>query len=75
MYTSVFEYDTGDLPLYNDDDITGIDISDTKLMDKLDILDDEELILVFPQEGTHHEACQKFMDYLIKKRLKKIKKD
>ncbi len=43
-------------------------------MDKLDILDDEELILVFPQEGTHHEACQKFMDYLIKKRLKKIKK-
>lgn len=47
MYTSIFEYDTGDLPLYNDGDITGIDISDTKLMDKLDILDDEELILVF----------------------------
>ncbi len=67
MYTSIFEYDTGDLPLYNDGDITGIDISDTKLMDKLDILDDEELILVFPQEGTHHEVCQKFMNYLIKK--------
>ncbi len=61
------EYDTGDLPVYSDGDITGIDISDTKLMDKLDTPDDEKLILVFPQEGTNHEACQKFINYLLKK--------
>lgn len=66
VYTSMDEYDTGDLTVYSEGDISGIDISDTKLMDKLDTLDDEKLILVFPVEGTHHEACQKFLNYLLK---------
>lgn len=66
VYKSMDEYDTKGLSVYDEDGISGIDISDTGLMDSLDNKDDEKLIVVFPTEGRHHEACQKFINFIYK---------
>ena len=63
-YTDISEYDTGNLPLYEENGISGIDITQTKIIDKLNISDGDKLLLVFPAEGKNHESCQKFLSYL-----------
>lgn len=65
QYTDISEFDTGDLSLYEENGISGIDITQTKIMDKLDISDGDKLLLVFPAEGKHHDSCQKFISYLL----------
>ena len=37
-----------------------------KSYDRVDNKDDEKLIVVFPTEGRHHEACQKFINFILK---------
>lgn len=64
-YTDISEYDTGNLPLYEENGISGIDITQTKIIDKLNISDGDKLLLVFPAEGKNHESCQKFLSYLL----------
>lgn len=53
-------------PVYDEDGISGIDISDTGLLESLDNKDNDKLIVVFPVEGSHHEACQKFLEFILK---------
>ena len=66
VYTSMEEYDTTGLTVYDEDGISGIDISDTGLLKSLDNKDNDKLIVVFPVEGSHHEACQKFLEFISK---------
>lgn len=58
-------FDTGNLTLYEDGaKKTGIRIEGTKLEKILKTDKEETWILVFPANGTHKNACQKFIDYI-----------
>ncbi|MGN1191692.1 MAG: hypothetical protein ACI4S0_03380 [Dorea sp.] len=42
----------------------GIYVEDTRLAQKLECNQEDRLVLVFPKEMKHKEACRKFLEYL-----------
>lgn len=64
-FQSLEEYDTGTLPLYEDDGAaTAIVLENQKRIAPLDQDRRGKLLLAFPGSGSHKEACQQFIDFI-----------
>lgn len=59
------EFDTGDLELYEDQGVhTAVLLEKTSIADYLINETEEQLLLIFPENGQHPAQCQAFLDYI-----------
>lgn len=64
-FQSLEEYDTGSLPLYEDDGAAvAVVLDGQELIAPFGAQRRGKLLLAFPGSGKRFEACQKFLDYL-----------
>lgn len=58
------EFDTGALEICKREGVSAIKVSGTRLEPYLEGREEDDLVLVFPDQGHQKENCQKFIDYL-----------